>query len=227
MLTDLHEYQQAAAIVMRLGGAARELVRAITPNELIAGGTINGVPVAPVSYIIAGLQIRFAALEDETRLAAGDQILSFRRRRNESINATLSRYEGVRTRAYREGNFVQTTEVCAIQLLRACNVTPQQIVQFLQPFQGRLPTTEAEFSVLQGHMRRVGHIMERSPNNLGQLLHGGHQARPGEYFTDAPSGDYPEGSHFYGNSHGAPETQSSYMTTGGQWQPQDPSWQQW
>ena len=71
MLTDLHEYRQAAAIVMRLGGAAREFVRAIMPNELIAGGSINGVHLAPVSYIIAGLQIRFAQLEDETRLAAG------------------------------------------------------------------------------------------------------------------------------------------------------------
>ena len=94
MLTDLQEYQEAATIVMRLGGAARELVRAITPNELIAGGVINGVQLAPVSYIIAGLQMRFAQLEDETRLAAGDQLLSFRRRPNESINATLSRYDG-------------------------------------------------------------------------------------------------------------------------------------
>eukprot|EP00969_Alexandrium_andersonii_P132173 5844837-Alexandrium_andersonii.AAC.1 len=41
----------------------------------------------------------------------------------------------------------------ALQLLRACNVSPTQMIQFLQPFQGRLPTTEQEFLVLQTHMR--------------------------------------------------------------------------
>ena len=29
-------------------------------------------------------------------------------------------------------------------------------------------------------MRRIGHILEHSPNNLGQLLHGNRQAGPGE-----------------------------------------------
>eukprot|EP00969_Alexandrium_andersonii_P144527 6391139-Alexandrium_andersonii.AAC.1 len=59
------------------------------------------------------------------------------------------------------------------------------MIQFLQPFQARLPTTEQEFWVLQSHMRRVGHILEHSPNNLGRLLKGNRQARPGEYFAGA------------------------------------------
>eukprot|EP00969_Alexandrium_andersonii_P153764 6798911-Alexandrium_andersonii.AAC.1 len=63
------------------------------------------------------------------------------------------------------------------------------MIQFLQPFQGRLPTTEAEFQIMTSHMRRIGHILEHSPNNLGQLLRGSRQARPGEYLT------LPEGGH--------------------------------
>eukprot|EP00969_Alexandrium_andersonii_P023945 1045140-Alexandrium_andersonii.AAC.1 len=59
------------------------------------------------------------------------------------------------------------------------------MIQFLQPCQGRLPTTEQKFLLLQSHMRRIGHILEHSPNNLGQLLRGNRQARPGEYFTGA------------------------------------------
>ena len=70
MLTDLQPAQQAAAIVMRLGGAARELVRSITPDEILNGGQINGVQVDPITYIVAGLQQRFAMLDDEHRLAS-------------------------------------------------------------------------------------------------------------------------------------------------------------
>ena len=41
MLIDLQPAQQAAAIVMILGGAARELVRSITPVEITNGGILN------------------------------------------------------------------------------------------------------------------------------------------------------------------------------------------
>ncbi len=33
-------------------------------------------------------------------------------------------------------------------------------------------------------MQRIGHILEHSPNNMGQLLHGNRQATSGEYYTD-------------------------------------------
>eukprot|EP00969_Alexandrium_andersonii_P295434 13058834-Alexandrium_andersonii.AAC.1 len=52
------------------------------------------------------------------------------------------------------------------------------MIQFLQPFQGRLPTTEQEFITLQSHI----------PNNLGQLLRGNRQARPGEYYAGPEEG---------------------------------------
>ncbi|MFM7987037.1 MAG: hypothetical protein ACKPKO_47765, partial [Candidatus Fonsibacter sp.] len=58
----------------------------------------------------------------------------------------------------------------------------------LQPCQGRLPQDEAEFAILSSHMRRIGHILEHSPNNLGQVLHGNRQAASGEYFTDTARG---------------------------------------
>ena len=188
MLTDLQPAQQAAAIVMRLGGAARELVRSITPDEIMNGGIVNGMPVDPVTYIVAGLQNRFALLDDEHCLAAMTQLLAFSRRHGESIKGTLARYEVVRQRAAREGHFVMSWEGCALQILRACNVSSQHMIQFLQPFQGRLPQDEAEFAVLSSHMRRIGHILEHSPNNLGQLLHGNRPATAGEYYSDTAQG---------------------------------------
>ena len=61
MLTDLQPHQQCAAIIMRLGGAAREVSRMITPQEMINGGIRNGVQLDPVTYLLGALQVRFAA----------------------------------------------------------------------------------------------------------------------------------------------------------------------
>jgi hypothetical protein len=135
LLTDLQPAQQAAAIVMRLGGAARELVRRITPEEILHGGLVNGVQVDPITYIVAGLQQIFAILYDEHRLAAMTQLLAFSRRQGESINGTFARYEVVRQRAAREGHFGMSWEGCSLQILRARNVSSQQMIQIRQPFQ--------------------------------------------------------------------------------------------
>ena len=136
----------------------------------------------------------------------------------------------VRQRARREGNFVMSWEGCSLQLLRALNLNSQQFVTFLQPVGQRLPSNEEEFYQLSGQLRRVGHVMEQAPNNLGQLLHGNRQARRGEYYTE---GDQEQ-------SHGSQDTshQRAYPTdTGAQqgegvlWPPAqsstEPSWGGW
>eukprot|EP00969_Alexandrium_andersonii_P192867 8519870-Alexandrium_andersonii.AAC.1 len=45
----------------------------------MSGGTLEGVAYDPVSYIVAGLQRRFAQLVDETRLVAATQLQAFAR----------------------------------------------------------------------------------------------------------------------------------------------------
>ena len=93
MLTDLQPHQQCAAIIMRLGGAAREMARMITPQEMAMGGLINGNAVDPVTYLLGSLHARFAALEEERRLTSMTEMLAFTRRPGETINALLARYE--------------------------------------------------------------------------------------------------------------------------------------
>ena len=58
MLTDLQPHQQCAAIIMHLGGAARDMARMVTPQELMNGGVRNGVALDPVTYLLAALQER-------------------------------------------------------------------------------------------------------------------------------------------------------------------------
>ena len=114
MLTGLQPHQQCAAMIARLGGSARDVARVISPQEITAGGMRNGVQLDPVSYLLAALQDRFAALDEETRLQSMTEMLAFTRRPGESINALLSRYEIVRLRAAQEGQFIMSVEGCAL-----------------------------------------------------------------------------------------------------------------
>ena len=106
------------------------------------GGVLQGVQLDPVSCIMSRLPLRFAQLDDERRLVAMAQLLAFTRNRTANINATLARYDVVRARAARIGNFAMSFEGCALQILRACSVNESQLIQFLTPFGGRLPNTE-------------------------------------------------------------------------------------
>ena len=142
MLTDLQPHQQCAAIIMRLGGAAREMARMISPQEMMYGGTLNGQQVGPVTHLLGTLHRRFSALEEESRLTSMTEMLAFTRRPGETINALLARYETVRQRAAMEGQFVMSTEGCALQLLRAVGIGTQHLLTLLQPFQGQLPQTD-------------------------------------------------------------------------------------
>ena len=89
----------------------------ITPQEIVAGGWRNGQLLDPVTYLLGALQLRFASLEEETRLQSMTEMLAFSRRSGESINSMLARYEVVRQRAANEGHFVMSIEGCALQIL--------------------------------------------------------------------------------------------------------------
>jgi hypothetical protein len=129
MLTDPQPHQQAAAIVMRLGGPARDMARMITPQDFNFGGMRNGVQLDPVSYVLGAVQICFAALE--TRLTSTTDMLAFAWKPGESINSFLAHHDIVRLHAAVEGQFVMSVEGCALQLIHACQVAPQQLMTLL------------------------------------------------------------------------------------------------
>ena len=172
MLTDLQPDQPCAAIIMRLGGAAREMARMVTPQEMVTGGMMNGVAVDPVTYLLSSLHARFAALEEESRLSSMTEMLAFARRPGETINALLARYETVRQRAAVEGQFVMSIEGCSLQVLRACNIHSQRLFTLLQPFGGRLPQNDQQFREMCTQLRRFGHISENAPGNIATALQG-------------------------------------------------------
>ena len=63
---------------------------------------------------------------------------------------------------------------------------PQHLFILLQPFQGKLPQTDAQFRELCTQLRRYGHIVENAPGNIGNQLTGApRQARPGAYLAQS------------------------------------------
>lgn len=122
-LTDLKVRQQAAAICMALRGGPQEVIRQISPVELQFGGNIAGRPLDPVSYIRTVLAMRFAQLDDETRLQAMTELWALDKHPGENINELQTRFQEVRDRAAREGGFQMSTEGSALQIIRALGIT--------------------------------------------------------------------------------------------------------
>ena len=185
MITDLKPEAQAAAIILRLSGHARDAARVITADEIERGGIMQGRRMGPVSYILAGLAMRYGQLGDESRLQAITEFQCFSKYPGERIDEFLSRFNVVRIRAEQDGGFQQSIELHALQLMRSMNLNPQQFSTFLTPFGLRLPTTQREFEELQSHMRRIFHLTEHAPGNIGQSLHAPRQARGGTYYSGA------------------------------------------
>ena len=181
LATSLDPGQQASAIIIQLGGSARELMRNLSLAEITQGGTINGVHVDPVTYLLSHLAAQYAPLGEESRLQAISELMQFTRQDGERIDALLARFLTLRVRATQGGaGMAMSWEGYSWLLTRACHVSQHQLLSLLQPFQGRFPADEAEFNNLQMAMRRMGHILEGSPNNIASQL----RAPPaGAFFT--------------------------------------------
>lgn len=169
--TDLEPHRQAAAIISQLGGAARDLARTLTPQEIFNGGLVNGQQLDPVSFLIHGLSERFSPLDDEIRIRAAQDLLHFSRKGNEPVDVLIARFETIRGRARAEGGGANiSTESAALILLRAVGVTSGQFQRLTQPYGLRLPNTEQEFSQMLHNLRRMGHIVEHHPSNIATTL---------------------------------------------------------
>ena len=170
---EMQPHQQCAAIILRLGGTAREMTRTLTAQEIIRGGVIPGQGhVDPVTFLLHGLQMRFAQLGEETRLEAMTAMMSFRRNDREPIDDMLARFDTLRVRAANVGQYVQSTEAYALQLLRAIGVNSEQIVNLLSPYGQRLPANDQQFEDMKNRLRRMGHILEAVPGNIASTISG-------------------------------------------------------
>jgi hypothetical protein len=167
---DIEPHRQAAMILGQLKGAAQTLTREIPINIIMNGGVLNGNHVDGPTYILNLLSERYAQLGEESRLRTTTNLMQFRKRHNERIDDLLTRFDVLRQRAETQGGIDMNYEALTWLLLSACNPNEHQLLMLLQDFRGRYPTTEQEYRTLTQSLRRMGHILENSPDNIAQQL---------------------------------------------------------
>ena len=173
---DIEAHRQAAMLLQVLRGGARELTRDLPDNIILQGGMLNGVRVDGVTYIMNLLGERYGQLGEESRLRAIKDLMEFDRKPHERIDDLITRFEVTRQRAAEGGNLVMSVEGLTYKLLRACQVSDHQFMNLLLPTQGRLPQTDRELMNMFSALRRMGHVVEKSKDNIAQGL--GHQHGP-------------------------------------------------
>ena len=77
--TEMDPAQQTAAIILQLGGAARELARGMSYDQMTQGGLVAGQQTDAVTYLLANLAQNFAPLGEEQRLNAMSELMTFNR----------------------------------------------------------------------------------------------------------------------------------------------------
>ena len=173
--------RDCATIVLRLTGAAKDLAEELTPEQLQSGGSIPAVDdngnrttrqVNAVTYLMHQLQTRFGPLDEETRLKAVHEWNTFRRRPNESISATLTRFEQTQMRAEHDAGLVQPYETTSYKLLQILGFTDKETIEIIKPFGYRMPNTREEYTNMCLDIRRQLRLTERHPGNIGQYLRG-------------------------------------------------------
>ena len=110
MITDLKPEAQAAAIILRPTGHARDAARCITAEGIEHGDVMQGRRMGPVSDILASLVMRYGQLGDESRLQAITEFQCFSKYPGERVDEFLSRFNVVRIRVEQDGGFHQSIE---------------------------------------------------------------------------------------------------------------------
>ena len=89
LATDMDPAQQTSAIILQLGGSARELARNMSYQDITQGGMVAGNQTDPVTFLLNHMAQQFAPLGEEARLRAISELMSLSRQSNEEIDSLL------------------------------------------------------------------------------------------------------------------------------------------
>ena len=98
-------------------------------------------------------------------------LMSFSRHAGERTDALVAGYRTPRRRTAQGGRgMLMNSEGYSRLLLGACGVNPTQLLQVLQPYQGRYSSTQKGFEDMQLAIRRMARILEGQAGNLASSL---------------------------------------------------------
>ena len=98
-------------------------------------------------------------------------MIAFEKLPSETFDLVLARCETIRERAALDNQFVTSSQSCALQLLRICDIQAQHLASLLQPFSGQLPQNDAQLKQMCAQLRRCSTVEENATGNSGAALH--------------------------------------------------------
>ena len=187
-ITEVPPHAQAGIIVSRLHGTAKLVTNQLTPQQLTQGGMHNGLHLDPVTFLITQLQERFGLQEEEARLQAMMEMMSFHRKPGENTATFLMRYDLAREKAAVEGGYALNVETSAATLLNMLGPFSKERIQLLlRPTNYSLPRTEAEFRAMIDHIKQLARLEEHVPGNIADAING--RRPPQAFWANAEDGE--------------------------------------
>jgi hypothetical protein len=219
--SDLDPVRQGPVAALQVQGAARELIRELTPQQLQHGDIdpATGQQLTGLMLLVTVLARRYAPLEAENTTKSIAEFLAFRRQPGEtidSIDALLVRFDILRNLAHARAGFAINLTGLTWLLLQSLGLNAEAWDRLLAPLGGQMPQNEADFGGLLERIRRLFHLKE------GRMQHGGAQGAMGDpgnfhtaegYFpTFTPDG--PHASAFAAGGPMAPDPWATSLATG-------------
>ncbi|CAK0834374.1 unnamed protein product [Prorocentrum cordatum] len=207
-LAPLRPVEKGAAVVLRLGGAAREFADELDA-QILQQGQILDLQDGLGPRQVTGLAVLLRALARNYALEAGEdairamaEMMAFSVQQHETIDVALNRFQVLKSRAIDHG-LNPGPSGWAWMLMTGLRVQPDEWLHLLGMFDNRLPQDEEEFSRLIQSIRRRGHVLmqdgimraaERAVRIPGATAHPAHaDFGKGRHFMtkDAVQGFFP------------------------------------
>ena len=176
--TEVPLERQAPAVVQRIGGTARALLREVPSAQLAQG---DSRPYDPQQFDEAGVEImqirtglqivvdllkkRFMPLDQEQQIRVLNEFFMFRRDRSEDVDSLLTRFELMNYRASTVSGLALNIVGKSWLILHHMGIPKEKWPLLLAPTQGMLPSTEEQYNAFLEYCRRNAHMWE----NFGEM----------------------------------------------------------
>eukprot|EP00435_Cladocopium_sp_Y103_P061697 s677_g23.t1 len=210
--SDLDPMRHGPIAALQVQGAAKELIRELTPQQLQHGDIdqATGQQLTGLMFLVTVVARRYAPLEAESTTKSIAEFLAFRRQPGETIDSLLVRSDILRNRAHARPGFASNMTGLTWLLLQSLGVSTVAWDRLLAPIGGQMPQNE-DFGGLLERIRRLFHLKE------GRMQHGAAQGAmgdPGNFHTT--EGFFPtfvpDGPHATAYATGGPNAPDPWAT---------------
>ena len=193
--TDIDAARCGPAVVLRITGAARTLLREV-PVATLANGQLVPDPNQPgqmmlisgVEALIRILERRYGALDQETQVFTVSELMTFQRGHHESTDEMIARFDVILFKANAIAGVAYPPVIRAWVILTHLRIPRSAWPALLAPTLGMLPVNEDEYNNMIAYVRRNGHLHEARHADPARTI-----GQP--YFADAawqePSASWP------------------------------------